>query len=101
MYAAGDISTEINRLKLMVFLQTVVVPDCQQRQEKWFEIYTDDSDSWTELLKLEIAGLSVDRHMESVYEFNSERFVQLKTGVLLSPWRRSICRLRGISRAHP
>ncbi|WP_339256567.1 GNAT family N-acetyltransferase [Paenibacillus sp. FSL P2-0136] len=78
MYAAGDISTEINRLKLMVFLQTVVVPDCQQRQEKWFEIYTDDSDSWTELLKLEIAGLSVDRHMESVYEFNSERFVQLK-----------------------
>lgn len=78
MYAAGDISAEINRLKLMTFLQTVVVPDCQQRQEKWFEIYTENSDSWTELLTLEIAGLSVDRHMESVYEFNSERFVQLK-----------------------
>ncbi|MFD2413847.1 GNAT family N-acetyltransferase [Paenibacillus rhizoplanae] len=78
MYAAGDISAEINRLKLMGFLQTVVVPDCLQRQEKGFEIYTEDSDSWTELLTLEIAGLSVDRHMESVYEFNSERFVQLK-----------------------
>ncbi|MFD2877914.1 GNAT family N-acetyltransferase [Paenibacillus rhizoplanae] len=59
-------------------MQTVVVPDCLQRQEKGFEIYTEDSDSWTELLTLEIAGLSVDRHMESVYEFNSERFVQLK-----------------------
>ncbi|MFD1906954.1 hypothetical protein ACFSQ7_27595 [Paenibacillus rhizoplanae] len=71
-------------------MQTVVVPDCLQRQEKGFEIYTEDSDSWTELLTLEIAGLSVDRHMESVYEFNSERFVQLKkTGVLLSPWRES------------
>ncbi|MEK3877586.1 GNAT family N-acetyltransferase [Paenibacillus sp. FSL M7-0420] len=77
MYAAGDISTEINRLKMMGFLQTVVVPDCRQRQEKGFEIYAEDSDSWTELLTLEIDGLSVDRHMESVYEFNIERFIQL------------------------
>ena len=85
MYAAGDISRGNNRLKLMNFLQTVVVPDCRQRQEKWFEIYTEDSDSWTELLKLEIAGLSVDRHMESVYEFNGEQFCRLKNRLAAIP----------------
>lgn len=76
MYAAGDISTEINRMKLESFLQKVVVPECRHRQENWFEIYTDDREGWTALFTRGLAGLKVDKHLESVYEFNSERFYQ-------------------------
>ncbi|WP_405112743.1 GNAT family N-acetyltransferase [Paenibacillus sp. FSL K6-1217] len=91
MYAAGDIGTETNRMKLISFLQTVVVPDCRQRQEKWFEIYTDDRETWTTLFKLGVAGLSVDRHMESVYEFNSERFFQLNNPVAAGSSEGDVC----------
>lgn len=76
MYAAGDIRSEINRVKLETFLQTVVVPDCRHRQEKGFEVYTDDHEGWTALFTRGLAGLKVDRHLESVYEFNWERFSQ-------------------------
>lgn len=74
MYAAGDSSTELNRMKLTVFLQTEVIPGCKRRQENWFEIYTDDCDAWTALFRPAYAGLQVYRHMESVYEFNRARF---------------------------
>ncbi|WP_238655832.1 GNAT family N-acetyltransferase [Paenibacillus piscarius] len=76
MYAAGDISSEMNRVKLESFLQTVVVPDCRHRQEKGFEIYTDDHEGSTALFTRGLAELTVDRHLESVYEFNRERFYQ-------------------------
>lgn len=76
MYAAGDISTEMNRMKLESFLQTVVVPDCRHRQESWFEIYADDDEAWTAVFMRGLAGLRVDRHLESVYEFSRERFYQ-------------------------
>ncbi|MEI2393964.1 GNAT family N-acetyltransferase [Paenibacillus phytohabitans] len=74
MYAAGDIRTELSRMKLTAFLQTQVIPDCRRRQKNWFEIYTDDCDAWTALFKPGYAGLQVYRHMESVYEFNRARF---------------------------
>jgi hypothetical protein len=76
MYAAGEISTELNRMKLTAFLQTQVIPGCKQRQENWFEIYTDDCDAWTALFKSGYAGLKVYRHMESVYEFNQAKFIR-------------------------
>lgn len=78
MYAAGTIDSDLNRKKLTDFILTQVVPDCRQRQEKWFEIYTDDSDEWTALFMPGADGLKVIRHMESVYEFNLERFLQLE-----------------------
>ncbi|WP_340023415.1 GNAT family N-acetyltransferase [Paenibacillus sp. FSL K6-1096] len=76
MYAAGDIRTEINRMKLENFLQSVVVPECRHRRENWFEIYTDEEEAWTALFTRGLAGLKVDKHLESVYEFNRERFYQ-------------------------
>jgi RimJ/RimL family protein N-acetyltransferase len=80
MYAAGDISGDIHQMKLISFLQTVVVPDCKQRQESWFEIYTDDGEAWTNLFLQGYAGLSIQRHMESVYELRRERFIRLEAG---------------------
>lgn len=76
MYAAGDISSAENRGELAAFLQSVVVPACSLRNEKWFEIYTDSSDAWTELFKSGLVGQKVHRHLESVYEFDRERFEQ-------------------------
>lgn len=76
MYAAGDIASEENKVELAAFLQSVVVPACSLRNEKWFEIYTDSSDAWTELFKSGLVGLKVHRHLESVYEFDRERFEQ-------------------------
>ncbi|WNS45378.1 GNAT family N-acetyltransferase [Paenibacillus sp. MMS20-IR301] len=78
MYAAGEIRSAEQRLGLAAFLQSIVIPVCRLHGEQWFEIYTEDSEAWTELLMSGLEGLKVHRHMESVYEFGREKFEQLE-----------------------
>lgn len=78
MYLEGNLSSVKNKLELSSFLQNIVIPDCNERNANWFEIYTSDDEQWDQLFLEETAYLRVDKHYESVYTLNLITFNQVK-----------------------
>ncbi|WP_028546777.1 GNAT family N-acetyltransferase [Paenibacillus taiwanensis] len=81
MYLEGNLSTEISKTDMSRFLQHIVMPDCKQRNENWFEIYTSDDEAWNCFFDKEVPFLKVHKHYESVYALNLNKFAQVKRHV--------------------
>ncbi|MDK8179627.1 GNAT family N-acetyltransferase [Paenibacillus sp. UMB4589-SE434] len=81
MYLEGSLSTKHNKVDVSRFLQHIVIPDCKQRNENWFEIYTSDDKAWNYFFEKEIAFLKVNKHYESVYALNLNKFAPVKRQV--------------------
>lgn len=78
MYLEGDLSTEQQKSYIKQFFQAVVMPECEKRNETWFEIYTSDSKQLDEFFLKEIDFLKVNKHFESVYSLDERKFLQVK-----------------------
>lgn len=78
MYLEGSIKSEKDKIELSTFIRDVVVPDCNQRNVNWFEIYTADVEYWDELFLEGICISKVDKHYESVYTLNLDKFNKIK-----------------------
>lgn len=78
MYAEGNIVLEKNRTEIKHFIQNIVIPDCLNRNEQWFEIYTSDSEQWDRIFLEELDGLEAHKHFESTYELNENKFLEIK-----------------------
>ncbi|MEI3603549.1 GNAT family N-acetyltransferase [Oceanobacillus sp. SE10311] len=77
MYLEGNIATNQEKSELKRFFREIVMPDCKKRSRNWFEIYTNDSKQLEEYSLKEIDFLKVDKHYESVYTLNVEKFLQV------------------------
>jgi len=84
MYLEGNINSEKDKLDLRNFIHDVVVPDCKQRNASWFEIYTADIREWDSLFLNEIDNLKAEKHYESVYTLNLEKYTNKKATNKLS-----------------
>lgn len=74
MYLEGSPRSEGDKEELIIFIKNVVIPFCNQIKVNWFEIYTDDAGCWDELFMKECSFLEVDKHYESVYTLDSDKF---------------------------
>lgn len=79
MYLEGCMNSEDDKVELSSFIHDVVVPDCKQQNINWFEIYTSDNECWDDLLlnNTYLHRLKADKHYESVYTFNLEKYMKL------------------------
>lgn len=75
MYLEGIVLSVEDKQLLKNYIERVVVPDYKIRNANWFEIYTADVGLWDELFLNEfLHSLKADKHYESVYTFNSDKF---------------------------
>ncbi|OAB38353.1 GNAT family N-acetyltransferase [Paenibacillus glacialis] len=81
MYLEGSLTSEKNKLDVSSFLQNIVIPDCRERKTNWFEIYTSDDEQWDALFLEETQYLKVNKHYESVYTLNLNKFNQVKKSI--------------------
>lgn len=84
MYLEGKIKSEKNKQELRNFLLTVVVPDCKLRNDNRFEIYTADAAYWDDVFIQDMKFLKADKHYESVYTLNIEKFQKSKNAISLA-----------------
>lgn len=78
MYAEGDIALEKNKMEIKQFIHNIVMPDCLARNEMWFEVYTSEAEHWDSLFLEELDGLEAQKHYESTYELNINKFMAIK-----------------------
>ncbi|BBI33549.1 GNAT family N-acetyltransferase [Cohnella abietis] len=81
MYFEGSLSSPNNKIEVSDFLQNVVIPDCRERNTNWFEIYTSDDEQWVDLFLDYTHFLEVNKHNESVYTLNLQKFNQVKDAI--------------------
>jgi len=85
MYAEGSLSNETEKEHFNQFIHDVVIPDCWDRDVDWFEIYTADAACWDDLF---LSGfdntMKVEKHYESIYTLNVEKFRDMNTSRLSS-----------------
>lgn len=76
MYLEGNTKSDKDQVELNSFISDVVVPDCKQLNTSWFEIYTADVECWEALFLGELHLLKVEKHYESVYTLNLEKYIE-------------------------
>lgn len=74
MYMEGRVTNEKDKEKINQFILDIVVPDCKQRNANWFEIYSSDEGDWDELFLHGINSITAEKHYESVYILNCDKF---------------------------
>lgn len=77
MYLLGEVTTAQQKTSIKQFMQDTVICDCRKQKKNWFEIYTSDSKHLDNFFLKEIDKLRVDKHYESVYRLNVEKFLQV------------------------
>lgn len=77
MYLEGSVLSDEDKNLLKNYIEQVVVPDCKMRNANWFEVYTADVGLWDELFLTDyFHALQGDKHYESVYTLNLEKFAE-------------------------
>lgn len=78
MYLEGNINSEKEKTELNSFIYDVVIPECKQSNVNWFEIYASDIKCWDELFLDGLHLVKADKHYESVYTLNLDKFKRVK-----------------------
>ncbi|WP_150273908.1 GNAT family N-acetyltransferase [Paenibacillus tepidiphilus] len=85
MYFEGDMEQAETLRQFAAFVENTAVPDCELRNERWFEVYTGDYSGLDRFLRSGIKRLEVLKHRESSYVLNLEKFTALPELIIPGP----------------